>query len=54
MKLVNMQCPNCGSPLTQEGEQLICHACGGTFTVDYDDSDVEYERIKTEPERDQR
>ena len=54
MKLVNMQCPNCGSPLTKEGEQLICHACGGTFTVDYDDSDVEYERIKTEPERDQR
>ena len=54
MKLVNLQCPNCSGSLVKEGENLVCHACGGTFSIDYDESDVEFEKIKTEPERDQR
>ena len=54
MKLVNLQCPNCGGTLSKEGDNLVCHACGGIFSIDYDESDVEYEKLKTEPERDQR
>ena len=43
MKLVNLQCPNCGGTLSKEGDNLVCHACGGIFSIDYDESDVEYE-----------
>lgn len=54
MKLVDLKCPNCSSSLVKEGGHLVCHSCGSVFSVDYDESDVEYEKIKTEPERDQR
>ncbi|MCR4721911.1 MAG: hypothetical protein K5655_09320 [Lachnospiraceae bacterium] len=50
MKLVDLKCPNCNSTLTQEGEKLVCPSCGAVFAIDYDESDVEHERIKTEAE----
>lgn len=50
MKLVDLKCPNCNSTLEQEGENLVCPSCGAVFAIDYDDSDVERERIKTEAE----
>ncbi len=28
----------------------VCPSCGAVFAIDYDDSDVEHERIKTEAE----
>lgn len=54
MKIVNLQCPNCGARLTVENNMYVCNSCGTTIAIDYDESDVEYERLKTEPERDQR
>ena len=51
MKLQSLNCPNCGSILKREGEVQICEACGSTFAIDYDDSDVEYEKVMTEGER---
>ena len=50
MNLVDLKCPNCNSTLEQEGENLVCPSCGAVFAIDYDDSDVEHERIKTEAE----
>ncbi len=50
MKLVDLKCPNCNSTLEQEGESLVCPSCGAVFAIDYDDSDVEHERIKSEAE----
>ena len=51
MKLQSLNCPNCGSVLTQEGNNLVCKSCGSAFGIDYDDSDVEYEKASTEVER---
>ena len=48
MKLVDLKCPNCNSVLEQEGENLVCRACGSVFALDYDFSDVEHERLKNE------
>ena len=50
MKIVNLQCPNCGAKLSIENEMYVCNSCGTTIGIDYDDSDVEYERLKTEAE----
>ena len=51
MKLVNLTCPNCGGLLERVGDNLCCKSCGGAFAIDYDDSDVEYEKLQTEDER---
>ena len=54
MKLVNLTCPNCTGILKKEGENLICQSCGAAFAVDYDESDVEHEKLETEEEREAR
>lgn len=54
MKIVDLKCPNCSGSLTKEGDNLVCSACGGVFAIDYDDSDVEYEKLQTEEEREAR
>ena len=54
MRLVDLKCPNCGGSIVKDGNVFVCNSCGTVVTVDYDDSDVEYERLKTEPERSQR
>lgn len=51
MKLQSLNCPNCGSILTQEGNSMVCKSCGSAFAVDYDESDVEYEKATNEVER---
>ena len=50
MKIVNLQCPNCGAKLSVVNGMYVCESCGTTTAIDYDDSDVEYERLKTEAE----
>lgn len=50
MRLQKMECPNCGSPLKTEGDMQVCNSCGGSFRIDYDDSDVAYERLSKEEE----
>ncbi len=54
MKLVNLTCPNCTGILRKEGDNLICQSCGAAFAVDYDESDVEHEKLETEDEREAR
>ena len=44
MKLKVMNCRNCNAPLHLEGEKLVCAFCGGTFDIEKDESDVEYEK----------
>ncbi|MBQ1894526.1 MAG: hypothetical protein II167_02405 [Clostridiales bacterium] len=51
MKLVNLTCPNCAGPLERQGDNLYCQVCGGAFAIDYDDADVEHEKMMTEEER---
>ena len=50
MKIVNLQCPNCGARLTVENDMYVCNSCGTSIAIDYDESDVEYERAKNEVE----
>jgi len=50
MRLQSLNCPNCGSPLRTENNMQICDSCGSTFRIDYDDSDVAYERLSKEDE----
>lgn len=50
MKLQSLNCPNCGSPLKTEGNMQVCESCGSSFKIDYDDSDVAYERLSKEDE----
>lgn len=50
MRLQSLNCPNCGSVMKTEGGVQICESCGSTFRIDYDDSDVEYERLSKEEE----
>ncbi len=54
MKLVNLTCPNCNGLLERVGDNLFCKSCGSAFGIDYDSSDVEYEKLQTEEERAQR
>ena len=51
MKLVNLTCPNCGGQLEKVGDNLCCKSCGAAFAIDYDDADVEHEKLQTEDER---
>ena len=54
MKIVDLKCPNCSGSLTKEWDNLICSSCGAAFAIDYDDSDVEYEKLQSEAEREER
>ncbi len=54
MKIVDLKCPNCSGNLKKEGDLLVCDSCGATFAMDYDESDVEYERLQGEAEREER
>ena len=54
MKLVDLKCPHCGGSIVKDNNVFVCNSCGTVITVDYDDSDVEYERLRTQPERDKR
>ena len=54
MKIVDLKCPNCSGNLRKEGDLLVCDSCGATFAMDYDESDVEYERLQGEAEREER
>ena len=45
MKLRTLDCKNCAAPLRQEGEKLVCRACGSVFDIPSDANDIEYERI---------
>ncbi len=51
MKLVNLTCPNCSGSLEKVGDNLYCKSCGAAFAIDYDESDVEHEKLQTEDER---
>ena len=51
MKLVNLTCPNCSGNMKKEGENIVCQSCGAVFAIDYDDADVEHEKLQTEDER---
>jgi len=53
MQLRNLSCQNCGANLIKEGDHLVCQSCGSVFAIDYDDSDVEFEKVTTEAERKQ-
>ena len=48
MKLVNLKCPNCDGTLTKKDDSLHCESCGAIFAIDYDESDVEIERLRME------
>lgn len=51
MKLVDLTCPNCSGKMKKEGENIVCQSCGAVFAIDYDESDVEHEKLQTEDER---
>lgn len=51
MRLTNINCPQCNGRLSQQEDKFYCNSCGSAFNVDYDEADVEYARLVTEPER---
>jgi len=54
MKLQSLNCPNCGGYIKNIEGKFVCESCGGVFAMDYDDADVEHEKLQTEEERDKR
>ena len=46
MKIVNLKCPHCGGKLIRNGDSAKCESCEALFAIDYDESDVEYEKLK--------
>ena len=54
MRTVDTKCPNCAGNLEKQGDIYVCVFCGATFDIDYDDSDVEYERLKTVAEQEEK
>ena len=46
MQLVNLKCPNCGGDIEKDGNSLYCKACGAAFAVNYDEADVEHEKLQ--------
>jgi uncharacterized Zn finger protein (UPF0148 family) len=51
MRLTNINCPQCGGQLNQQEDKFYCTSCGSAFNIDYDEADVEYAKLITEPER---
>ena len=49
MELKSLRCPNCNGPVRQIGDnKFICDSCGTSFVADYDQEDVDIQRIKSE------
>ena len=46
MQLVNLKCPNCGGDIEKDGNSLYCKACGAAIAVNYDEADVEHEKLQ--------
>lgn len=44
MRLRTLDCKNCAAPLRQEGDKLVCRACGSVFDIPRDANDIEYDR----------
>ena len=51
MKFASLTCPNCSGQIVKDGDKFVCASCGAAFVPDYDDADVEYEKLLTEEER---
>lgn len=51
MRLTNINCPQCNGMLNQQDDKFYCTSCGSAFNIDYDEKDVEYAKLVTEPER---
>ena len=51
MKITDLTCPQCSGLLNQEGDKFFCSSCGAAFGIDYDEDDVEYQRLITEADR---
>lgn len=51
MRLTNINCPQCNGRLNQQEDKFYCTSCGSAFNIDYDEADVEYAKLVTEPER---
>jgi len=51
MRLTNINCPQCNGQLNQQEDKFYCTSCGSAFNIDYEESDVEYAKLITEPER---
>ncbi len=51
MRLTNINCPQCNGQLNQQQDKFYCMSCGSAFNIDYDEADVEYAKLVTEPER---
>ena len=54
MRTVDMKCPNCAGRLEIQENNYVCKFCGSSFAIDYDESDVEYERLKTVAEQEEK
>lgn len=49
MQLMSLRCPNCNGPLKMVKEgTFYCSNCDSAFAVDYDQEDVEYQKMKVE------
>lgn len=51
MRLTNINCPQCNGQLNQQEDKFYCTSCGSAFNIDYDEADVQYAKLVTEPER---
>lgn len=51
MRLTNINCPQCNGQLNQQEDKFYCTSCGSAFNIDYDEADIEYAKLVTEPER---
>lgn len=51
MRLTNINCPQCNGQLFQQEDKFYCSSCGSAFNIDYEEADVEYAKLVTEPER---
>ena len=46
MQLVNLKCPSCGGDIEKDGDKYFCKSCGAAFAVNYDEADVEHEKLQ--------
>ena len=46
MQLVNLKCPSCGGDIERDGDKYFCKSCGAAFAVNYDEADVEHEKLQ--------
>ena len=51
MELKSLRCPNCNGPVRHINDnKYLCESCGTSFVADYDQEDVDIQRIKSEEE----